>query len=481
MQETTSQRSFVLKGVAAALNAGGRAVAAGLDLTCDAFGGVRNFSGKLVGLPARGGKVAASGLKVFARGKTRGYEEQIRQIEQHIKQRYLEIGKHSAQAEGTDDAHKETVQRLIADIRQHESEIERLRGCIGEAKAARKAAPAPVRQPAAKPAASAARGLGEAIERALKKGVFQSASEQATFRKIAEDLLDEEPEIRLLAASELGKSGIAAAVPVLLEAAYLDDPELTVEIINALINLGDGRAMPLFTEFAAHPRHRVRMACLRGIYKLGDEETAGPLLIAALRDENPEVRRAGVTFLGWKDYADAGAALIPCLRDEDDKVRKGAVAALANLNDPNAVLPLIKVLGDDVLEIREKALEAVCAIAGEPLEFDVAASGSALEKAIEETLEWWQRKRSGDAAPAPKAEAADAPETAEEPAPFDGAAIFSGPDFAAMENAPAGGLTEADLEGLGKGDLISLCNRHGVACDPLLSKDAIKALLLDAK
>jgi len=464
MEDAMSSRSIVLKGMAAALNAGGRAVAFALDKTSGAVEGVCSVAGKLGELPGLGRKAAASGAGLFSRGKAREYDKQIREYEKQIKLRYVAIGKQSVHGQDPESTlEKESIQKLIADIREYEAEIERLKSQKNEASTSpRKARPQAERPAAAKAGAgriekTTVADLRAVIDRTAKKAVFDSPSQQATFRKIAEDLLDEELEIRMLAAAELGKSGMPAAVVALLAAARLDDPELTTEIINALINLGDARALDLFTEFAAHPAYRVRMACLRGLYKLGDEDTAAPMLIAALRDEHPEVRRTGVTFLGWKDYPDAVPALVQCLRDEDDSVRKGAVSALANLNDPNAVLPLIKLLGDNVLEIREKALEAVRGISGEDLAFDVTASGAALEAAINETLNWWQRQRSGpDAAMArdavqPDAGSSDAPEAAAqpeqepaatvaaaaeevEPAPFD-TTIFGSPEMA-QEKAP---------------------------------------------
>ena len=77
-----------------------------------------------------------------------------------------------------------------------------------------------------------------AIAEAVKNGEFDSVSEQATFEKVALDLLDKESEIRILAAMELGRMGNPAAVPVLREALNLHDDKLTTEIKISLKLIG---------------------------------------------------------------------------------------------------------------------------------------------------------------------------------------------------------------------------------------------------
>jgi len=140
----------------------------------------------------------------------------------------------------------------------------------------------------------------------------------------------------------------------------------------------------------------VRIGCLRGLYKLADNEDSMPLLIEALRDGHPEVRRTALTFIGWKDYTGAVPSVIQCLRDGEPRVRRAAVSTLANLKDSAAVPHLINVLGDKDIEVREKALEALKVISGEDISFDIHASRSALIEAINSFKDWWQKERLGN-------------------------------------------------------------------------------------
>jgi hypothetical protein len=216
------------------------------------------------------------------------------------------------------------------------------------------------------------------------------------FSKVAGDFLDSEMEIKCLAAAELGKIGNTAAVPILLEAVKFENLDLTSEVINSLITIGDARAIPLFKQEVVSSKHRVRIGCLRGLYKLADNEDAMPLLIEALRDGHPEVRRTALTFIGWKDYTGAVPSVIQCLRDGEPRVRRAAVSTLANLKDGAAVPHLINVLGDKDIEVREKALEALKVISGEDISFDIHASRSALIEAINSFKDWWQKERIGN-------------------------------------------------------------------------------------
>jgi hypothetical protein len=314
-------------------------------------------------------------------------------------------------------------------------------------------------------------------------------------------------EIKTLAAAELGKMGNRAAVPILIEAARFDNPDLTSEVINSLISIGATEAVALFKEKVNDPKYRVRIGCLRGLFKLAGDDEAIPLLTDALRDEHPEVRRSAATFLGWKDRTDAVPALVQCLSDDDARVRKAAVSALANIKDDSSVPPLLRVLGDKDLEIREKALEAIKLISGEEFAFDVKASGNELNKAINDLRNWWQEKRLGELdvteTKAPEAEAPvemKAEEQSSEPESFAPEPEIPDPDaevaFLAEASADVGGApadlgteaapaemrpyTEQELMKMLKSELLSVCGKLGIACDESLTKAQITERILEA-
>jgi len=496
------KRTGFLGGLAAVMNAGGRALVYVCETTSNAAGNVASVAKQASNAPLK-----AAGL--LTRTEAKKLEQKIQDYEKKIKLRYYEIGKESAHSQNLESTlQKESIQKLIADVRDYEKEVQQLKDQIAELKVEKKKpAPAAPKQAPEETATfapvdpeQAERTLKAVVDKAIRKGSFQNASAKAIFKKVAEDLLDHDVEVRMLAAAELGKTGNPAAAPVLMAVARQGEPELAAEAINALIALGDPAALGLFKEMAGHPKYRVRMGCLRGIYKMAEDEDAGQLLIAALRDEHAEVRRSAVSFLGWKDYPDAAPSLVQCLRDEDGNVRKGAVAALTNLKDLNSVLPLIKVLNDKNLDIREKGLDAIRTITGESVAFDVNAPDSVLDVAINSLVVWWQSRMSGKdvaapepvvetiAAPEPVVEPVAEPDVAPEPVVADPADVFAFPEPkwdeipAAVEAAPAAFVAQKPskeaIHEMNKADLIALCDKLGVECDPKLTKAEIRKLLI---
>ena len=93
-----------------------------------------------------------------------------------------------------------------------------------------------------------------------------------------------------------------------------------------------------------------------------DSEEAWSLdvLVAALEDYDPEVRREAAHWLGRRRDPGALDALISALPDPE--VSAGAAWALGELGDPAAASPLIQLLDDPDLEVRVAAARALGAV-----------------------------------------------------------------------------------------------------------------------
>lgn len=523
-QHQETGKRGVLGGVASVLNAGGTAVVYTYDITAGALKNLASVVKKAPDVSFGMFNKVVGGLGVSTTPEIKKLESKIKDYEKRINKTYFEIGKAGAQTEDTENQlEKDRVKQLISDVREYEKEIERLNGRVLELKAERvkRAERKKGRVTAAQESKARAKvsdeqimkALGKVVEKAVRHGEFDDPSERAIFDKIATDLLDSEMEIRILAAAELGKIGNKAAVPILMEAARFNHPDLTSEVVGSLITIGSSEAVPLFKERVADPKYRVRIGCLRGLYKLAAEEPdTDTMLIDALRDPHPDVRRSAATFLGWKDCSEAVPALVQSLRDKETKVRKAAVSALANIKDESSVPPLIRLLADKNLEIREKSLDAVKAITGEEIEFDIQASDKELKKAVSDLRDWWQGKRLGrlDAveveAPAVGAEAKEAPaekktEGSEEERQAEIDRVWASEEDEAPE-APveepgaepepqeaekdAGAseqpeLTESQLLKKLKSELVAMCVDLGIACDDSLTKQEIVELILKEK
>ncbi|MBF0397862.1 MAG: HEAT repeat domain-containing protein [Desulfobacterales bacterium] len=410
MENETQNKSAASENLAKVLNLGGKALVTAYDATVSTFSKIFSTVKREVPVISEKTKgIFTKGFTFLKSSETSELETKIKEYEKQIKDLYFEIGREGSKvSQGESPVELEAVKKLVIDVRNYEKEIERLQKRIIEVKEEKEAEDLRKKeekkaQKLAKLAEKSKRNknkdeeirklIESNINKALKIGEFESLSEQEIFGKVARDLLDTEIEIQCLAAAELGKMKNAAAVPVLMEAVKFEHPELIAEIINSLIAIGDPSAVPLFEAQIKSPKYTVRVGCLRGIYKLGDNETAMSILTEALRDDHPEVRRNALTFIGWKDYTSAVSSVIQCLKDEEPRVRKAAISTLANLKDESSVLPLISTLGDKDIETREKAFDALKSITREEIKIDVHASDKDLEKSIINLKDWWQKER----------------------------------------------------------------------------------------
>ena len=204
-------------------------------------------------------------------------------------------------------------------------------------------------------------------------------SDAIIFRKALFDLLDNETEIKRLAASELGKIGNRYAGVALKEALEYGDSQLQAEIINSLVRLEDKDTFAICRNFIKHDYAPIRTACIRGLYKAGRNDSV-PLLIESLKDENVEVRNSSAMFLGWCEAPTAVPALLQAASDQDRRVRKSAILSLSNIRDEASVLPLIRLLNDSDEDIRKTVTNAIERITG----LTVPANAG-----VEELKEWW--------------------------------------------------------------------------------------------
>jgi HEAT repeat protein/beta-lactamase regulating signal transducer with metallopeptidase domain len=82
-------------------------------------------------------------------------------------------------------------------------------------------------------------------------------------------------------------------------------------------------------------------------------------LIARLKDEDAEVRKAAAHSLGRLGDARAVPGLIGALKDPEPKVRATAAEALGEFEDARAIDPLSALLADSSTEVKQSALDAL--------------------------------------------------------------------------------------------------------------------------
>lgn len=103
-----------------------------------------------------------------------------------------------------------------------------------------------------------------------------------------------------------------------------------------------------------------RQVRLDAAKRLWNEPRAVERLIAALKDEDENVRRAAAESLGGiRDSRTARLMLATLQQDDYWKICESAAVALGKLKDPRAVELLSRLLKDEVPEVRAAAKEAL--------------------------------------------------------------------------------------------------------------------------
>jgi len=205
---------------------------------------------------------------------------------------------------------------------------------------------------------------------------------------LANALNDEEKDVRYAALRALGKTKDPRVVPYLIPLLEENDLSFCRSAIEALVPFKDERVIVPMIQALRHSRYLgIAGYVSRALQEMG--EPAVKPLLAALEDEDWKIRLGAATvlgvmkdpravdpllfFLGEKDRASREAArkalveigmpavkpLIAALKDENINVRAEAVKALGEIKDPRAADPLIPLLGEEDARLRADVIDAL--------------------------------------------------------------------------------------------------------------------------
>jgi len=137
---------------------------------------------------------------------------------------------------------------------------------------------------------------------------------------------------RFTAANKLGKLGDRKAVLPLIAALDDEDDKVLDNVIFALGELGDARAVPhLVRVLGRNKSERARKSAAKALGMLGSRD-AVDALIAALKDTDFKVRKSAARSLGQIGDRKAVPALKSAMNDPDYTVVKYVEDALDRLN-----------------------------------------------------------------------------------------------------------------------------------------------------
>lgn len=148
------------------------------------------------------------------------------------------------------------------------------------------------------------------------------------------------------------------AVKILIAALRDEDAEVRAVAASSLTNYHDESAIP-YLETALYDENKdIRANAARTLGFIGSKLSVGPLL-RALTDVASEVRAEAAAALGQLGSATPIDPLLNALLDEDESVRRRAVIALGKIGSKSAVEHLLTALQDEDYEMRKCAAIAL--------------------------------------------------------------------------------------------------------------------------
>jgi HEAT repeat protein/beta-lactamase regulating signal transducer with metallopeptidase domain len=162
------------------------------------------------------------------------------------------------------------------------------------------------------------------------------------------------------------------SVVAALGAALRDpEPEVRRAAAEALANLRDPRALPALAGALGDEVPDVRVAVAYALAEMEDERAIAPLA-DLLNDPSTDVRRIALEGLSNFDGGVPAPAIVRAMRDADPEIRQQAAHLAGESGDRALVDPLLRLLGDGDAEVRHAALEAVGEL-GDPAAAEAAA------------------------------------------------------------------------------------------------------------
>ena len=158
-----------------------------------------------------------------------------------------------------------------------------------------------------------------------------SAADWVAARAFAEVLDDGQPELRIAAATGLGRVGDPSVTAALVK--RLSDPDARVRARSAVAcgRVGDPRAVEaLESRLHGDPDINVRAAAAEALGEIGTEAALGALL-GADGDDSESVRRVVADALGQFGSVDPVDALVGYLEDDSETVRRTAMFSMVEI------------------------------------------------------------------------------------------------------------------------------------------------------
>lgn len=179
-------------------------------------------------------------------------------------------------------------------------------------------------------------------------------------RAAAIDALDQQEAVEKLIVAMTGEEFEAegadwAKADVFIGALGADEAEMRMAAATVLGRIGSNRATAALLKRLGDPNPRVRARIARALGRLGDPRAVEPLA-TRMADEPIAVRREIAEAMGLIGSEKALEALIAFLEDESEMVRRIAASSLGNFKTTRPVDALVSALADSSSVVRRAAV-----------------------------------------------------------------------------------------------------------------------------
>lgn len=185
--------------------------------------------------------------------------------------------------------------------------------------------------------ASAVDGLDEIGAEAVEELLVEITGEKieqgadwAVAKRFAKALSSNIPELRMAAASALGKLGDESGINSLKNRLGDDDPRVRQRVCMALGEINHPSAVPALIDRLSDPNGQVRHEAAIALSAIGTDQA-----LAALKNmmdaDNTSIRRIAASALGEAGTADVVEPLASALNDPDGGVRSAAIYSIIEL------------------------------------------------------------------------------------------------------------------------------------------------------
>jgi HEAT repeat protein len=157
-----------------------------------------------------------------------------------------------------------------------------------------------------------------------------TSADWTTARAFADVLEADQPELRMAAATGLGRIGDRSATPAVVDRLADDDPRVRARAAVACGRLEDPRAVEALERRVTDEYTDVRQAAADALGKIGTDP-ALEILLAYAADDSESVRRTVADALGYFGSIEPVDTLVEALEDEYEVVRRTAMFSLVEI------------------------------------------------------------------------------------------------------------------------------------------------------